>query len=132
MNKKKRIREKPLQWEEKWKKQLPKIVIQIQMVRDEFDLSKKWLNKKIPFDFNVFLILIIAYLVFGFYFFFSAYFYYFKKTKILSLFTFSIATLNILFSYLLNFILVLNRSRTIGLGSIAKILSAPSFAAINE
>lgn len=66
-----------------------------------FFLSDLILGQEFPFDFNVFLILIIAYLVFGFYFFFSAYFYYFKKTKILSLFTFSIATLNILFSYLL-------------------------------
>ena len=59
------------------------------------------LGQEFPFNLNVFLILIAAYLAFGYYHFFSSYFYYFKKTKLLSWITFSIATLNILFSYLL-------------------------------
>ena len=66
-----------------------------------FFLSDLILGQEFPFNFEVFLILISAYLLFGFYHFFSSYFYFFKKTKMLSSLTFSIAILNIVFSYLL-------------------------------
>ena len=77
------------------------LLISILIVVVIFFLIGLILGQKFPFDFNVFLILISAYLAFSYYHFFSAYFYYFKKTKLLSLLTFSIASLNILFSYLL-------------------------------
>ena len=67
----------------------------------DFFLSDLILGQEFPFNFEVFLILISAYLLFGFYHFFSSYFYFFKKTKMLSSLTFSIAILNIIFSYLL-------------------------------
>jgi O-antigen/teichoic acid export membrane protein len=66
-----------------------------------FFLSDLILGQEFPFNLEVFLILISAYLAFSYYFFFSSYFYYFKRTKLLSSLTFSIAILNILFSYLL-------------------------------
>lgn len=66
-----------------------------------FFLSDFILGKEFPFNYEVFLILISAYLLFGFYHFFSSYFYFFQETKMLSLVTFSIAILNIVFSYLL-------------------------------
>ncbi len=76
-------------------------IITLFIVIGIFFLSDLILGQEFPFNFEVFLILISAYLLFGFYHFFSSYFYFFKKTKMLSLLTFSIAILNIVFSYLL-------------------------------